>query len=180
MSLLQRISVTSYFAAAGPLSSLKITVYEQVNFFWSWVGVSMEKRKKTRQHFCSGWGSSEKKVYATSSFRELTVYLHIIPESLQLVLLYVDWSMISTERLLLEDTMVQGKKIHPGEISLFFGKGRGENLFCVYRNWLSLHDAANGWSCQLNMTYCYNWNKLLWYFGNSWWCPVMSSKNLIS
>lgn len=52
--------------------------------------------------------------------------------------------ILSTKRLLLEETMLQGKKNHPGEVSLIFGRGKGEILFCVYRNWLSLHDAANG------------------------------------
>lgn len=72
---------------------------------------------------------------------------------------YVSYSWISAtgfviHRLKYEDTvyhnippretMVQGKKNHPGEVSLIFGRGKGEEIFCVYWNWLSLHDAANG------------------------------------
>lgn len=138
MGLLQKTSVTLIVAAGGHPSSLKITACEQLNFCK--VG-----EKKPPAPPVLDEDPARKSMQLTAWECKLCIYELLL--NLCNWLCHASgevWTYCLQKDSYLRKPWYRRKRIIQKRDPSFLGGVRGKNVFSVYRNWLSLHDAANG------------------------------------
>lgn len=142
MGLLQRTSVTLVVAAGGHPSSLKITACEQLNF--AKLGVSVGEKKPPAPPVLDE-DLARKSMRLTALECKLCIYKLLLNLCNWLCHTSVEaWRYYLQKDSYLRKPWYRRKRIIQKRDPSFLGGVRGKNVFSVYRNWLSLHDAANG------------------------------------